>query len=177
MIGGLIRLMGSSRLTLMACLSGAMIGSAVWQFQTMRYGSKLAHAEAALLTYKAQVAVAQAKVTEAQAKVVTKVEVQYRDRIKVIKEKGETMIKEVPIYVTEQDAARFGVNVGFVRLYNAAFTGKFAGAAVESDREPASLSLTELGAASVFNANVCRQWREQAVGWRSFYWQLRKANY
>ncbi len=120
MIGSLIRLIVGSRFTVTTLLSALTVGTAVWQFQALRYSGKLAHAEAALATYQAHIATAQAQLTEAQAKVVTKVEVQYRDRIKVIKEKGDTIIKEVPVYVTEQDARRFGVNVGFVRLYNAA---------------------------------------------------------
>src|SRR4051812_28984881 len=53
------------------------------------------------------VARAQIKLVQAQAKVITRVEVQYRDRIKVIKEQGDTIIKEVPIYVTPQDNIRF----------------------------------------------------------------------
>ncbi len=174
MIGWLIRLICGSRFTVTALLIPLTFGTAAWQFQAMRYSGKLAHAEAALATYQAQVATAQAQLTEAQAKVVTKVEVQYRDRIKVVKEKGETIIREVPVYVTEQDASRFGVNVGFVRVYNAAFTGESAGSATEFDREPASLSLTELGEVSAFNAGVCRQWREQALGWRIFYRRLQE---
>ncbi len=175
MIGWLIRLVGRSNFTLTALVGALLAGSAVWHFQTMRYSGKLAHAEAALATYQAHIATAQAQLTEAQAKVVTKVEVQYRDRIKVVKEKGETIIKEVPIYVTEKDAARFGVNFGFVRLYNAAFTGEYTGASAESDRQPAGLPLTELGEVNAFNASVCRQWREQALGWKEFYQQLQKS--
>ncbi len=173
MIGWFIRLIGGSRFTLAAFVGGLLAGSIVWQFQTMRYDVKLALANAALTTYQAQIAAAQAQLTEAQAKVVTKVEVRYRDRIKVVKQKGDTIIREVPIYVTEQDTRRFGVNVGFVRVYNAAFTGEPAGAAAESDRQPAGLSLTELAEASAFNANICRQWREQALGWQRFYRKLR----
>lgn len=174
MIGWLIRLIGGSKFTLTALAGALLAGSAVWHFQTMRYQGKLARAEAALATYQSQIAIAQAKLANAQAQMVTKVEVRYRDRIRVVKEKGETIIKEVPIYVTEQDARRFGVNVGFVRVYNAAFTGKSAGTADESDRQPANFSLTELGEVSAFNANVCRQWREQALGWQRFYRQLKE---
>ncbi len=173
MIGWFIRLVGGSRFTMTALMGALLAGSAVWHFQTMRYQGKLARAEAALATYQSQIATAQAKLANAQAQVVTKVEVRYRDRIKVVKQKGDTIIKEVPVYVTEQDARRFGVNVGFVRVYNAAFTGEPAGAAAESDRQPAGLPFTKLGEVSAFNANICRQWREQALGWQRFYRKLR----
>ncbi|KAG0296954.1 hypothetical protein BGZ97_004385 [Linnemannia gamsii] len=118
---------------------------------------------------------AHAQLTQAQYKLATRVEIQYRDRIKVIKEKGDTLIKEIPAYVTQADAAHFGVNVGFVRHYNAAFTRESAGPAAQSDREPASISLTEIAKIHAHNASACLQWREQALGFREFYKQLQQA--
>ncbi len=136
------------------------------------YSPRIHKAQSALVQYKAQLALAQAQLAEAQAKVVIQTEIQYRDRIKIVKEKGETIIKEAPVYVTQADTDRFGVNVGFVRHYNAAFTGEPAGPPAEFDREPASISLAELAEVNAFNANVCWQWREQALGLRVFYQQL-----
>ncbi|BBE09781.1 Uncharacterized protein MCB1EB_1620 [Mycoavidus cysteinexigens] len=98
-----------------------------------------------------------------------------RDRIKIVKEKGETIIKEVPIYVTQADTDRFGVNVGFVRLYNAAFANEPTGPPNEFDREPASISIAEIAEVNAYNANVCWQWREQALGLRAFYRQLQSS--
>ncbi|KAG0272895.1 hypothetical protein BGZ97_010857, partial [Linnemannia gamsii] len=114
----------------------------------------------------------QAQLTEAQYKIATRVEIKNRDRIKIVKEKGDTIIKEVPVYVTQTDTDRFGVNVGFVRHYNAAFAGKSAGPAAKSDREPTNISLAEIAAINAFNASVCLQWREQALGLRALYRQL-----
>ncbi len=104
---------------------------------------------------KAQLAMAHAQLTEAQAKVVIQTEIQYRDRIKIVKEKGETIIKEIPVYVTRADTERFGVNVGFVRHYNAAFTGQPTGVAAGSDREPAGISIAEIAETNAYNASVC----------------------
>ena len=126
------------------------------------------------MQYKAQIATAQAKLAEAQATVVIHTEIQYRDRIKIVKEKGETIIKEVPVYVTQTDNDHFGVNVGFVRLYNAAFAGEPAGAPTQSDRAPAGISLAEIAEVNAYNASVCLQWREQALGLRAFYKQLQQ---
>ncbi|BBE09680.1 Uncharacterized protein MCB1EB_1519 [Mycoavidus cysteinexigens] len=139
------------------------------------YGPRIQKERSALVHYKAQLAMAHAQLIEAQAKVVIQTEIQYRDRIKIVKEKGETIIKEVPIYVTQTDAANFGVNVGFVRHYNAAFSNEPAGAASELDRRPASVSLTEIAKVNAFNANICWQWREQAIGLKTFYRQLQNA--
>ncbi|BBE09749.1 Uncharacterized protein MCB1EB_1588 [Mycoavidus cysteinexigens] len=50
----------------------------------------------------------------------------------------------------------------------------FAGhtVATEFDREPAYVSIAEIAEANAFNANVCYQWREQALGLKAFYKQL-----
>ncbi|KAG0319089.1 hypothetical protein BGZ97_002785 [Linnemannia gamsii] len=124
--------------------------------------------------YKADIEVAAAKLALAEKEVASRAEIQYHDRIKVVKEKGDTIIKEVPVYVTPEDASHFGVNIGFVRSYNAAFSGEFTGSPTEFDREPARISLTELANVHAFNASVCRQWREQALGLREFYLQLQQ---
>ncbi len=139
---------------------------------SLYYKPRIQKERSALVHYKAQLTTTHAQLIEAQAKVVIQTEIQYCDRIKIVKEKGDTIIKEVPIYVTQADTNHFGVNVGFVRHYNAAFTGEPAGVTTKLDREPASISLTELAEVNAFNANVCWQWREQALGLKAFYRQL-----
>lgn len=56
----------------------------------------------------------------------------------------KSIIVEIPIYVTQADTANFGVNVGFVRHYNAVFIRESAGPAAKSDRQPANISLAEI---------------------------------
>ncbi len=147
----------------------------VWGAGSFYYGPRIQKEHAALVHHKAQLAQAQAQLTQAQYKLATRVEIQYRDRIKIIKEKGDTLIKEIPVYVTQADAAYFGVNVGFVRHYNAAFTRESARPAAQSDREPAHISLAEIAKTHAHNASACLQWREQALGLRAFYKQLQQA--
>ncbi len=136
------------------------------------YSPRIQKERSALVQYKAQLAMAHAQLAEAQAKIVIQTEIQYRERIKIVKEKGDTIIKEVPIYVTQADTNHFGINVGFVRHYNAAFANEPAGAVAKSDRESTRVSLAELAETNAFNANACWQWREQALGLRAFYRQL-----
>ncbi|GAM51665.1 hypothetical protein EBME_0128 [bacterium endosymbiont of Mortierella elongata FMR23-6] len=38
--------------------------------------------------------------------------------------------------------------------------------------EPTGISLSEIAEVNAFNANVCYQWREQALGLRAFYRKL-----
>ncbi|UUM20912.1 hypothetical protein [Mycoavidus sp. SF9855] len=146
----------------------------VWCAGSFYYGPRIQKEHSALVHYKAQLAIAHAELTQAQYKLATRIEIQYRNRIKIIKEKGDTLIKEIPVYVTQADAVHFGVNVGFVRHYNAAFTGEPAGPSAQSDREPANISLAEIAAINAFNASVCWQWREQTLGLRAFYRQLQQ---
>lgn len=116
-----------------------------------------------------------AKIAQAQARVVVRTEIKYRDRIQKIFVKGETIEKEVPVYVTQADNAHCTVNVGFVRSYNAAWSGDPAGPAADSDREPAGIPLSEVAETDAFNATVCRAWKEQALGWREHFGKLKAA--
>lgn len=62
----------------------------------------------------------------------TKVVVKYLDRVKRVEVEGDTIIKEVPVYVTAKDDERCLVGDGFVRLWNAANEGSLP----EAPREP-----------------------------------------
>lgn len=112
-------------------------------------------------------------IVKAQEKVVVQTEIKYRDRIKTVYVKGEEIEKLVPVYVTRDDDDRFGVNAGFVRSYNAAWSGEPAGGGADADREPAGIPLSEIAEVDAHNATVCLAWREQALGWREFYEGLR----
>jgi len=114
-------------------------------------------------------------IAKAQTKVVVQTEIKYRDRIQTVYRKGEMIEKQVPLYVTPGDDSSFGLNAGFVRAYNAAWSGDDPGPATESDREPAGVPLSEVAETDAHNATACRAWREQALGWRDYYRQLKLA--
>src|SRR5260363_54559 len=108
----LIRFLFGARLPIAACLISALLaGAAVWKFQAMRYEARLARAQAALVSYRAKIASANARLEKAQARVVTRVEVRYRDRIRVIKEKGDAIIKEVPVMCLQKIAPALGLTL------------------------------------------------------------------
>jgi hypothetical protein len=115
------------------------------------------------------------KIAKAQQVVVAQTQIKYVDRIKTIYVKGETIEKQVPIYITQADNVRFAVNAGFVRLYDAAWSGEDPGPAVDSDREPAGVSLAQVAAVDAGNAASCRGWRELALGLREYYADLQRA--
>ena len=127
------------------------------------------------LAYVAKQAEQSVKIVQAQQKVVTETEIKYRDRIQKIYVKGDVIEKEVPVYVTQADNDRCAVNVGFVRSYNAGWTGEPTGPAAESDREPSGVTLTGVAEIDAFNATACRAWRELALGLREHYEKLKAA--
>lgn len=115
------------------------------------------------------------ELNRARQLIVTKTEIVYRDRIKTIYVKGEEIEKQVQEFVTADDDQRYGVNAGFVRLYDAAWAGEIAGPAAESDRGPAGVSLSQISAVGVHNATSCLAWREIALGLRDYYQQQQAA--
>lgn len=68
----------------------------------------------------------------------------YVDRVQTIKERGKTIIKEVPVYVTAKADAACVVPVGFVRLHDgaAANVPPVAGNASGSNDDPSGIPLS-----------------------------------
>ncbi|MDQ1817298.1 hypothetical protein RBA41_28730 [Massilia sp. CCM 9210] len=124
------------------------------------------------LAYVGQQAAQVVKVAKAQVQVLVKTETKYRDRIQRIYVKGDEIERQVPVYVSAVDSRAYGVNVGFVRSYNAAWSNEPAGPAGDADRGPAGVPLTDIAQADAHNASSCFAWREQALGLREAYINL-----
>jgi hypothetical protein len=125
--------------------------------------------EAAVAAYQAK----QGKVTEKiiikTVEGVGKTQIEYRDRIKVVYQKGERIETLIPQYIQPVDDARFAVNAGFVRIVDASWAGEIAGPASSADREPSEIPISEIARTEAANATSCLAWREQVLGWRTFY--------
>ena len=87
-----------------------------------------------------------AAIRERQAEATVKVVTEYVDRVRVVREKGDTIIKEVPIYVSVQADAACTINRGFVRLHDAAAAG---------------LALSAVAATVATNYQTCHENAEQ----------------
>lgn len=109
------------------------------------------------------------RIVQGQEKVVTKTQIEYRDRVQKIYVRGETLEKSIPIYIHPVDTERYAVNRGFVRVLDAAWSGTAPGPAADTDREPSGVPIDDIAANEVDNATSCHVWREQALGWRKFY--------
>lgn len=123
---------------------------------------------AALAEYKENAAIQTVRIVERQGEVKTVVHVKYVDRLKKIYVQGERIKTLVPQYITREDAARFAVNTGFVRVLDAGWTGDPPGPAVDSDRKPSGIPIDGIASVEASNATSCRAWREHVYGWRDF---------
>lgn len=87
---------------------------------------------------------------------------EYVDRVQVIRERGATLIKEVPVYVSAKADAACAVNVGFVRLHDAAALGLPApGHAGPADDAASGIALSTVAATSASNYTTCHETAER----------------
>ena len=110
-------------------------------------------------TAKQQQAQAQAQIRQAEATV--QVVTQYVDRIQVVREKGDTLIQEIPVYVPVQADAVCTVHRGFVSLHDAAAAGELPTAPGDADAPAEGLALSAVATTVVTNYQTCHENAEQ----------------
>ena len=108
-----------------------------------------------------QQALQTAAIRERQAQARVKVVTQYVDRVRVVREKGETIIKEVPVYVPVQADAACSINRGFVRLHDAAAAGELPEPARDADAASAGIALSAVAGTVAANYQTCHENAEQ----------------
>ena len=104
---------------------------------------------------------AQAQVQIQQAEATVQVVTQYVDRIQVVREKGDTLIQEIPIYVPVQADAACTVRRGFVSLHDAAAAGELPTAPGDADAPAEGLALSAVAATVASNYQTCHENAEQ----------------
>ena len=100
-------------------------------------------------------------VRERQAQATIKVVTEYVDRVRVVREKGDTIIKEVPVYVPVQADAACTIHRGFVRLHDAAAAGDLPEPARDTDATPAGIALSAVAGTVAANYQTCHENAEQ----------------
>ena len=100
-------------------------------------------------------------VREEQAQATVEVVTEYVDRVRVVREKGDTIIKEVPVYVPVQADAACTINRGFVRLHDAAAGGALPDPARDTDAAAAGIALSAVAGTVATNYQTCRETAEQ----------------
>ncbi len=119
------------------------------------------HVQAQWDTAVQQQALRATAVREEQAQATVKVVTEYVDRIRVVREKGDTIIKEVPVYVPVQADAACTINLGFVRLHDAAAAGALPEPARDADAAAAGIALSAVAATVATNYQTCHENAEQ----------------
>ena len=155
------------RLLVLALLSAALVGFG-W---VKGAGHVQAEWDAAVAKQSLQVVVVQKRQAEATVQVVTK----YVDRVKIVRQAGETIIKEVPVYVPAEADAACLVNRGFVRLHDAAAHGVVPEPAGDSDAAPAGVALSTVAGTVAENYTACRENAEQLSALQSWILQMKES--
>ncbi|MCF3530881.1 hypothetical protein GUR46_18575 [Stenotrophomonas maltophilia] len=95
----------------------------------------------------------------------TRVVTEYVDRVQVVHERGDTIVKEVPIYVTANADAACTVSAGFVQLHDTAASGNAtAGPAGDPDAPAAATPLSVVAETVASNYATCHATAAQVVG-------------
>ena len=141
------------RLLALAALAAALIGFG-WIKGAEHVQAKW---DAAVQQQALQAATVRQKQAEATVEVVT----QYVDRVRVVREKGDTIIKEVPVYVPVQADAACTINRGFVRLHDAAAEGRMPEPARDADAAAAGIALSAVAATVATQYQTCHETAEQ----------------
>jgi len=139
-------------------LALAALGIALVSFGWLN-GASHVQAQWDAATAKQQQAQAQVQVRQAEATV--QVVTQYVDRIQFVREKGDTLIQEVPVYVPVQADAACTVHRGFVSLHDAAAAGELPEPARDADAPAEGLALSAVAATVVTNYQTCHENAEQ----------------
>ena len=139
-------------------LALAALGIALFGFGWLKGAS---HVQAQWDAATAAQQQAQAQVQIRQAEATVQVVTQYVDRIQVVREKGDTLIQEVPVYVPVQADAACTVHRGFVSLHDAAAAGELPEPSRDPDAPAEGLALSAVAATVVTNYQTCHENAEQ----------------
>ncbi|HWX66033.1 MAG TPA: hypothetical protein VNZ27_06320 [Rhodanobacter sp.] len=118
-------------------------------------------AEARATAAEADVRTAQAQLAQKQSS--DHIVVKYVDRVQVIHERGATITREIPVYVTAQADAACTVPAGFVRVHDAAAANGLPGPAGAADAQPSGLALSAVAGTLVDNYTTCHAVAEQLI--------------
>ena len=113
--------------------------------------------DAAVQQQGLQVAALRQKQAEATVKVVT----QYVDRVRIVREKGKTIIQEVPVYVPVEADTACTIHRGFVRLHDAAAAGELPEPAGDADAPAKGVALSAVARTVADNYQTCYENAEQ----------------
>lgn len=96
------------------------------------------------------------------------------EKVKKVYVRGRTIVKGIPIYVTQEDDRACELRNGFVRVYDSSLRDTTTGPASESDRTPSGVALSRATETIIENNTEHLACREKLLAWQQFYEQLKK---
>lgn len=99
--------------------------------------------------------------TVVRHEITEKVVTQFVDKVKIVKEKGDTIIKEVPYVVTKEVDSACPINNGFVRLWNDSNKGELSASTRDIDASTSRVVLSDVATQHAREAEICRATEEQ----------------
>ncbi|MFA7347276.1 MAG: hypothetical protein WCZ86_05910 [Desulfurivibrionaceae bacterium] len=127
-----------------------------------------AHVQAKWDKEKSAQQVAAAKEAARQSEATVKIVTEYVDKIKVVRERGATIIKEVPVYVPAQADNDCVINVGFVRLHDGSAARAISLSTGAADAGPSGVALSTVAATIADNYQRCHENAEQLIALQSW---------
>lgn len=107
--------------------------------------------------------VAVVKIKQAQADITAETDRAHTDAVEKIRIVTRTITKEVPVYVTQNDDHACSINVGFVRLHDAAAIGELPPSPSLTDGKASGIALSTVSATVVDNYGTCQETRQQLI--------------
>ena len=118
-----------------------------------------------------QVVEVQVKSTQENVKVVTK----YVDKVRIVKETADAIIKEIPIYITKADDAKCELSNATIVLHNSASQNTVPPGTGNIAPGTSDVKASELITTVSENYGTCYEMREQLKAWQDWYRAQKKA--
>ena len=109
----------------------------------------------------AEVKLEMAKKETASAEVTTKVVTKYINKVQIVKEKGNEIIKQVPVYITKDADTKCDVPTGFVMLHDSASRNEVPDSARKIDGTTSNVKISGVAETVVDNYTTYHQVAEQ----------------
>lgn len=116
----------------------------------------------------AQVKLEMAKKEAESAEVTTKIVTKYVKQIQIVKETGDVIIKQIPVYITKTDDALCSVPSGFVMLHDSASRNEIPDAARPPDVGASEIKISEVAGTVITNYTTYYQVSEQLKALQSW---------
>ena len=109
----------------------------------------------------AEVKLEMAKKETASAEVTTKVVTKYINKVQIVKEKGNEIIKQVPVYITKDADTKCDVPTGFVMLHDSASRNEVPDPTRKVDGTTSNVKISGVAETVVDNYTTYHQVAEQ----------------